>query len=607
MAKKKVCIVGGGATGAALLWMLAKNPDQWDVTLIHNQDTVGGHSLTKNVPWNGGNFPIDVGVQFISPMLYPNVHTMLKESAFSSRVPVTNYNSLRIACAFPRNAQGNPVNWGNFPAYQTGPNFALYTEDMKYDANVFQNFLEFAIFEGWGQKTLKEYFDNPPQTYRNKDQFVNFFLAPYLSIINGYGAALMDQTLIVEIIPLFATIPFEVTPLGSFTKPGVGWQRFTNGAGSWVQAMVTVAQTLAPSKILLNTNVLSMWSDPTTGKVTVTWKTDPTAVISSGVFDKVVLTTDMWTNSKILNNPQNQYYWTNLYKKYIGYGRDVNMNPLGSPVVWDLMWGQCFIHTDSKMLSPDLMQQQETLQFNAYYASTGGGKFDLLKTYTTYIQKNVLNKTGADGLYLTMYGYIPSKANGDTMPDPSKVIYTTPWTHGKWTPAFMGDAKKNLHLAQGLGNITYPGQMNTNIYFAGNNTTTDSEEGALDAAIAIAEYAFGGQYPFNGWVHPLAHEMYNIYKDLMFPAPNAAHAVATRLALYSASSPAITSAPAKKKTAVKKAKAEKKRKPARQKTKKSKSPSKPAKKAVRKVVKKKKTTRKGAKSRRKTVSSKSKR
>jgi hypothetical protein len=171
-----------------------------------------------------------------------------------------------------------------------------------------------------------------------------------------------------------------------------------------------------------------------------------------------------------------------------------------------------------------------------------------------------------------MYGYIPSKANGDTMPDPSKVIYTTPWTHGKWTPAFMGDAKKNLHVAQGLGNIAYAGQMNTNVYFSGNNATTDSEEGALDAAIAIAEYAFGGQYPFNGWVHPLAHEMYTIYKNLMFPAPNAAHAIAARLAIYSASNPAAAKKTAtKKKASARKAKpvkrkpAAKKRKPAKRK------------------------------------------
>lgn len=125
------------------------------------------------------------------------------------------------------------------------------------------------------------------------------------------------------------------------------------------------------------------------------------------------------------------------------------MNPLGEPVIWDLMWGTCFIHTDSSMLSPDLMQQEESSQFTAYYAPEPNGGSDLAKTYTTYIQKNLLLDPAAEGLYLTMYGYIPDPAKGDKVPDPSKVIYHTPWTHGKWTPAFMGGAKANMHTAQG--------------------------------------------------------------------------------------------------------------------------------------------------------------
>lgn len=130
-----------------------------------------------------------------------------------------DYPALKIASGFPRDVNGNVRNWGNFSDYQTGSNFALYDEDMMADANTFENFLEFALLEGWANKTLQEYFDNPPQTYRNKDKFLTYFLAPYLSIINGYGAALMDQTTFADIDPLFLKIPFLKTPLGSFTKP----------------------------------------------------------------------------------------------------------------------------------------------------------------------------------------------------------------------------------------------------------------------------------------------------------------------------------------------------------------------------------------------------
>jgi hypothetical protein len=535
--KQKVCIVGGGATGVALLWALSQDPQasqEWDITLIHNQPTVGGHSLTYTTTRNGETLYIDIGVQFISPMLYPNVHAMLKLPDFQT-VQVRDYNQLQIAAAFPRDANNNMQNWGNFPDYQTGSQFStLYNQDMQFDIGEFQAFIEVSVAMGWATKSLADYFANPPTQYSNPQQFINYLLAPYLSIINGYGAALLDQTTFVDLFPLFATLPLPnswgtPTPLGSFSNPGVGWQRFAQGAQSWVQAMANVALKYVPSStLILNSKVTAVSTDQNTGQVTVQWTTN--GVPNSGTFDKVVLTTDMWTNSLILNNPQNQYFWNNLYKTYIGYGEDQNGNPLGEPVVWPLMYGACYIHTDESMLSPDLQNQEETLQFNAYYASTGGGNYDLTKTFTTYIQKNVLGTPShpdmnADGIYLSMYGYVPQPGT-DKMPDPAKILYSQTWTHGKWTPASMGGPKANLYMAQGLGNIQYQGQMNTNVYFAGNNATADSEEGALDSALVIANYAFNVEYPLIS-LNPFPFTMYYIYHDVMFPKQNAAHAMAS--------------------------------------------------------------------------------
>lgn len=583
MAKKKVCIVGGGATGVSLLWAISQDAQarqEWDITLIHDQPTVGGHSLTYNVQQNGKTFPVDIGVQFISPMLYPNVHQMLQRPEFKARVPVRDYPALKIACAFPRDASGNPLNWGNFPDYQQGANFSLYSPDMQFDIGEFEAFIEVSLITGWGGKTLQDYFNNPPTPYKNQDQFINYILAPYLSIINGYGASLLDQTHFLDLFPLFAKLPLPQswgfpTPLGSFSNPSAGWQRFTHGAQSWVQGMSDVAQSYVPSTMILNSRVTAVWTDASSTQVTVQWM-DQNNNQNSGVFDKVVLTTDMWTNSRILNNANNQYLWNNVYSKYIGYGEDENGNPLGQPVVWPLMWGQCFIHTDSSMLSPDLMEQEETLQFNAYYApGTANGNYDLTKTFTTYIQKNVLEDPDADGLYLTMYGYIPDPAKGDKVPDPSRVLFQEPWTHGKWTPSFMTGPKAQLYLAQGLGNIPYAGQMDTNVYFAGNNTTADSEEGALDSAMAMANYAFGVEYPLaalNG-DSLFAFFMYNVYHNVMFPKQNAGHAIASmyqtlpakeRLELAvpvktrAVGAPKKVSAVKKKKAGVKKAKTKQK-------------------------------------------------
>ena len=54
--QQKVCIIGGGATGVSLMWCLAQDPNarqNWAVTLLHDQDQLGGHSLTLPVQHNG--------------------------------------------------------------------------------------------------------------------------------------------------------------------------------------------------------------------------------------------------------------------------------------------------------------------------------------------------------------------------------------------------------------------------------------------------------------------------------------------------------------------------------------------------------------------------
>jgi hypothetical protein len=553
--KKKVCIIGGGATGVSLLWILSQDPkarEEWEVTLIHNQDQLGGHSLTYPVTRKiksrvGGKtvttektFDIDIGVQFIAPMLYPNVHQMLQRPEFKTRVEVFDYNDLKIACAFPR-MDGKYMNWGNFPEYQNGEKFQLATKEMEAEGEAFMKAVGGSIFRRMGE-TLESYFKSPPAAFKHPHHWVNYFLKPYLSIINGYGAALMGETVFGDLFPLFTKFPLPKawklpTPLGSFTNPGVGWQRFTKGARDWVQGMADVAQSLTPSVIHTNSCAQAVWADMETGRITVQWQEKGKSAMQEETFDKVVLTTDMWTNSVLLQNRTNQKLWNELYEKYIGYGlkyegpnpesANVCKDPNGvkyvkdaDNAVWPLMWGMCYIHSDATMLSPDLRDpqenQKETLQFNAYYAKGAtDGNYDLSRTFTTYIQKNVLSDPDADGLYLTMYGYIPDPKT-DKVPNPKKVYFQEPWTHGKWTPAFMSGPKGQLHKAQGLGSVSYPGQMDTNIYFAGNNTVADSEEGALVSAISMAEYAFNVRNPVRG-TNPLAWFIHHTYRNVMFP------------------------------------------------------------------------------------------
>ena len=66
------------------------------------------------------------------------------------------------------------------------------------------------------------------------------------------------------------------------------------------------------------------------------------------------------------------------------------------------------------------------------------------------------------------------------------------WVHGMWLPSFMWNQKVMMRNAQGVSpySAPLPTQRDTHIYFAGNNLTMDSEEGALISAMALARYAF---------------------------------------------------------------------------------------------------------------------
>ena len=229
---KKVCIIGGGIAGVGLWWTLAQDgqPGQeWDVTIIHNADAYGGHALTVPTQHNGTEILVDTGVQFIVPLLYPNIDALVKVPGISDSVPMRDYDELKVACAFPQR-DGLAQNWGNFDAYQTGPNFAMYTEVMVRNAKRFQDFIDVCLIEGWGGKTLEEYFSTLKVPYEQQDDFLAYFVDPYLSIINGYGAALLGKVKFEDLFPLFAHIPGVWPGLGSFTHPGSGYRRFLKGA-----------------------------------------------------------------------------------------------------------------------------------------------------------------------------------------------------------------------------------------------------------------------------------------------------------------------------------------------------------------------------------------
>ena len=263
MPKKQICVVGGGATGVALLWCFTsqeKTRDGVQLTLLHDDERLGGHSRTEYPEFGGKKYPVDVGVQYICPLLYPNTYKMLERPEFKD-VTLQDGN-IALSATFTEN-----LNWGNIPAYQTGSKFdALYTPDNVRAAHDFVEAVELALIKGQFHQTVGNYLKANPLP----DSFVDYFLLPYLSIFNGYGDD--DQLMLAtfeDLFPLFTPL-FHPGPLAAFTRPGLGWQRFANGSSAWIDAMANYA-TGYGATIHTGAPADAVWPDPSGNGVWVSW------------------------------------------------------------------------------------------------------------------------------------------------------------------------------------------------------------------------------------------------------------------------------------------------------------------------------------------------
>ena len=510
-----VCVIGAGASGVGLLWSLAMAQQQGQtlqpltITLIHDQAVVGGHSHSEEVTMGGKQVHIDCGVQMIAPKMYPATLSMLALPDFAGvhlqDVP------LKISAVFPEQ-DGTVPYWGNFPEYQHTPLF----QSGKQDCETFADLLKAKASLGYGIElieSLQTMLDKNQDRFTDQSQFITYFLDGYMSIMNGYGNALLDTVIVADVAPLW--------DLGyaSFTEEVSGYGRFQDGADSWVNQMWTVASQHFSGALTaqFNTQVTKLY--PSDSGPVVEWVRDNTP--GTATFDVVISTVDMHTNSQILNVPENAL-WAEVYADTVGAVQPGKV----ATTVWPLQPGFCALHKDPSLLAThDGPSRLETLQFNAQVGATGqNGGFDLSKTFSTYIESNLMGIPVSDpneDFYLTMYGYVPDE-------QPNNIVWSSDWNHGMWLPSFMVDQKLNFHKAQGISahHSHHLAQKHTGIFFAGNNLTMDSEEGALISGMAIAKYAFGidpvqcltPSDGSGGSAPEMARIEFDVLFDLMFPS-----------------------------------------------------------------------------------------
>lgn len=487
--KKRLCIVGGGAAGLSLAWLATRSPRasmDWEVTLLHDEPHLGGHSHTIRVPLGGRQVPVDIGVQFVSKTVYPHVTAMLELEEMASRVVMEPMPPLTFAAAFTED-----INWTTHPRYQRDARFAR-TADREHARELMRD-LSRALFTLRGGKhaaglTFEEYLCHKPHL-RDSD-FFRFGLVPLLSIINGYTAYDILETRLGDLFPISTKLPFLPGPLIPFDRPGEGWMRFRDGAQSWIEAMAELSRARG-ARILASSPVRQV--RPARGGVDVGWNDREER------FDAVVLTTDMSTNRELLAGGR---LWD-------------RQAPFLAAEKFPLLPGVCFIHQDDSILAPHLRDDQlEDVQFTGAYAWNESGThpyglpYDLHSTFATHFIHNAFPGL-SERCYVTMY----AEAQAARFPDPAKTLHRKEWRHGRWMSSFFKEGKEQLHRIQGLGGV----------WFAGNNTTFDAEEGALLSAIGVAEKLFNGfESPFGRLFalrkpHGIPIHRYFV-RNIMFPS-----------------------------------------------------------------------------------------
>lgn len=74
--KKKLGIIGGGASGLVCAWLLE---EQYEITLFETSNTLGGHACTLKIPLPDDEFAfIDAGAEFFSDPVSPEFNRLLQ-------------------------------------------------------------------------------------------------------------------------------------------------------------------------------------------------------------------------------------------------------------------------------------------------------------------------------------------------------------------------------------------------------------------------------------------------------------------------------------------------------------------------------------------------
>ncbi|MGO4321103.1 FAD-dependent oxidoreductase [Pseudomonas sp. KB_12] len=263
MKPQRIAIVGGGTAGATLAWHLAA---LHQVTLFEAGEQLGGHAFTHTLIHDGKLIHADMGVEYFTERLAPNLMAHLKALDVDTFVAPLSFSCLDADAS---------VLWSNqHTGKASSP--ALRQAFDRFHQDMVEVSLHQERYKSWsvGDFVRERGYDS---------SFVHQALLPLLTVYSGCNGPSLDYSLV------YCAVSFNMNLL-SFFSPAY-WRKATGGIDGYLKIMHRV---LGP-QVRLNTPVTAVRPHERGVEVST--------LAGSQDFDQVVLATHADQALRLLETP----------------------------------------------------------------------------------------------------------------------------------------------------------------------------------------------------------------------------------------------------------------------------------------------------------------
>jgi uncharacterized protein len=257
----KIAIIGGGAAGLLTAWLL---DGCYETVLFEKQPVLGGHAQTVHIPLNDRTIPVDLGVEFFTPKLFPHFFRLLNHLAIATKeFPLTStlYTSdKKTTLIFPHMSNSS----------------SLIKLFLPNQLMAIMRFLYFVRQGSWitaqknKQITIQEFIDS----LGFSESFKNNILYPILS--SGWGTTINNF----KLFSAYDILTWIKEELGGFWP--ASWFEISGGVSNYIDAL---AKQLTTTIVKTSSSIQNIVYENSLYKIT---QTDG----SISTFDHLILATE---------------------------------------------------------------------------------------------------------------------------------------------------------------------------------------------------------------------------------------------------------------------------------------------------------------------------